>query len=102
MIYLRIRAGRLKPVKHLVAHPRRSIPRALVAGFGTLNYGCEDQETVPPHVAIAAGWRRSHPSHKWRVSAETTRCSKCDYLLHDGAVRLDFMTSDLDGAEEML
>jgi hypothetical protein len=27
----------------------------LVGGFGTLNYGFEDPETVPPHVAIAAG-----------------------------------------------
>ena len=23
---------------------------------------------------------------------ETTRCSKCDHLLHNGSVRLDFMT----------
>lgn len=55
MIYLRIRCRSPGPAKTLVAHPRRSIPQALVAGFGTLNYGCEDQETVPPHVAIAAG-----------------------------------------------
>jgi len=41
----------------LAAHPRRSIPRALVAGLGTLNYGCEDRYAgdVPRHVAIAAG-----------------------------------------------
>ena len=25
---------------------------------------------------------------------ETTRCSKCDHLLHNGSVRLDFMTDD--------
>jgi hypothetical protein len=33
--------------------------------------------------------------------AETTRCSKCDHLLHDGLVRLDFMTDDVNEAEEM-
>ncbi len=33
--------------------------------------------------------------------AETTRCSKCDHLLHDGSVRLDFMTDDVNEAEEM-
>jgi hypothetical protein len=32
---------------------------------------------------------------------ETTRCSKCDHLLHDGSVRLDFMTDDVNEAEEM-
>ena len=31
----------------------------------------------------------------------TTRCSKCDYLLHNGSVRLDFMTDDVNEAEEM-
>jgi uncharacterized protein with PIN domain len=30
---------------------------------------------------------------------ETTRCSKCDHLLHDGSVRL--MTDDVNEAEEM-
>jgi len=35
-------AGRPGVGSTLVAHPRRSIPRALVAGLGTLNYGCED------------------------------------------------------------
>ena len=33
--------------------------------------------------------------------AETTRCSKCDHLPHDGSVRLDFMTDDVNEAEEM-
>jgi hypothetical protein len=33
--------------------------------------------------------------------AETTRCSKCDHLLHDGSVRLDLMTDDMNEAEEM-
>ena len=32
---------------------------------------------------------------------ETTRCSKCDYLLHNGSVHLDFMTDDVNEAEEM-
>jgi len=32
---------------------------------------------------------------------ETTRCSKCDHLLHNGSVRLDFMTDDVNEAEEM-
>ena len=43
MIYLRVR-GRSPwgPAKHWLPHPRRSIPRALVAGLGTLRYGCED------------------------------------------------------------
>ena len=30
------------------------------------------------------------------------RRSKWDHLLHDGSVRLDFMTGDLNEAEEML
>jgi hypothetical protein len=33
--------------------------------------------------------------------AEITRCSKCDHLLHDGSVRLDFMIDDVNEAEEM-
>ena len=33
--------------------------------------------------------------------AETARCSKCDHLLRDGSVRLDFMTDDVNEAEEM-
>jgi hypothetical protein len=33
--------------------------------------------------------------------AETTRCLKCDHLPHDGSVRLDFMTDDVNEAEEM-
>ncbi len=32
---------------------------------------------------------------------ETTRCSKCDHLLHNGAFRLDFMTDDVNEDEEM-
>ena len=32
---------------------------------------------------------------------ETIRCSKCDHLLHNGSVRLDFMTDDVNEAEEM-
>jgi hypothetical protein len=33
--------------------------------------------------------------------AETARCLNCDHLLHDGSVRLDFMTDDVNEAEEM-
>jgi hypothetical protein len=32
---------------------------------------------------------------------ESTRSRKCDHLLHDGSVRLDFMTDDVNEAEEM-
>jgi hypothetical protein len=77
----------------------------LVAGLGTLNYALkvDTLEKVPPNVAIAAGLGgKANSSHKWRVSArETTRCSKCDHLLHNGSVRLDFMTDDVNEAEEM-
>ena len=48
--------------------------------------------TVPPHLAIAAGLgRKAILLINGEFRAETTRCSKCD-LLHDGSVRLDFMT----------
>jgi hypothetical protein len=47
------------------------------------------RETVPPHVAIAAGLGgKAILLINGEFRAETTRCSKCDHLLHDGAVRL--------------
>jgi hypothetical protein len=58
--------------------------------------------TVPPHLAIAAGLgRKAILLINGEFRAETTRCSKCDNLLHDGSVRLDFMTDDVNEAEEM-
>jgi hypothetical protein len=58
--------------------------------------------TVPPHLAIAAGLgRKAILLINGEFRAETTRCSKCDHLLHDGSVRLDFMTDDVNEAEEM-
>jgi hypothetical protein len=60
------------------------------------------QETVPWHVAIAAGLGgKAILLINGEFRAETTRCSKCDHLLHDGSVRLDFMTDDMNEAEEM-
>jgi hypothetical protein len=60
------------------------------------------QETVPRHVAIAAGLgRKAILLINGEFRAETTRCSKCHHLLHDGSVRLDFMTDDVNEAEEM-
>jgi hypothetical protein len=60
------------------------------------------QETVPRFEAIAAGLgRKAILPINGEFRAETTRCSKCDHLLHDGSVRLDFMTDDLNEAEEM-
>ena len=59
-------------------------------------------ETVPPHVTIAAGLgRKAILLINGEFRAETTRCSKCDHLLHDGSVWLDFMTDDVNEAEEM-
>ena len=59
-------------------------------------------EKVPPHVAIAAGLGgKAILLINGEFRAETTRCSKCDHLLHDGSVRLDFMTDDVNEAEEM-
>ena len=58
--------------------------------------------TVPPHLAIAAGLgRKAILLINGEFRAETTRCSKCDHLMHDGSVRLDFMTDDVNEAEEM-
>jgi hypothetical protein len=58
--------------------------------------------TAPPHLAIAAGLgRKAILLINGEFRAETTRCSKCDHLLHDGSVRLDFMTDDVNEAEEM-
>ena len=60
------------------------------------------QETVPRFKAIAVGLgRKAIPVINGQFRAETTRCSKCDHLLHDGSVRLDFMTDDVNEAEEM-
>jgi hypothetical protein len=73
-------------------------------GRWLLGLGCEDRYAGDGAGACghcSGVWRKSHPSHKWRVSAETTRCSKCDHLLHDGSVRLDIMTDDVHEAEEM-
>ena len=59
-------------------------------------------ETVPRFEAIAAGLsRKAIFLIDGEFRAETTRCSKCDHLLHDGSVRLDFMTDDVNEAEEM-
>ena len=59
-------------------------------------------ETVPPHVAMAAGvGRKAILLINGEFLAETARCSKCDHLLHDCSVRLDFMTDDVNEAEEM-
>jgi hypothetical protein len=58
-------------------------------------------ETVPPHVAIAAGLGgKAILLINGEFRAETTRGSKCDHLLHDGSVRLDFMTDDVNEAEK--
>src|SRR3984893_16912283 len=60
------------------------------------------QETVPRFKAIAVGLgRKAIPLINGKFRAETTRCSKCDHLLHDGSVRLDFMTDDVNEDEEM-
>ena len=60
------------------------------------------QETVPRHVAIAAGLGgKAILLINGEFRAETTRCSKCEHLLHDGSVRLDFMTDDVNEADEM-
>jgi hypothetical protein len=77
-----------------------SIPRALVAGFGALNYRCEDQLTVWP---LPRGRRRSHPSLNGEFleglhDSQKVRCIFCMTV----QVRLDFMTDDLNEAEEML
>jgi hypothetical protein len=59
-------------------------------------------EKVEPHVAIPAGLGgKANPSHKWRVSARDNTMLKMDHLLHNGSVRLDFMTDDVDEPEEM-
>jgi hypothetical protein len=59
-------------------------------------------ETVPPHVAIAAGLGgKAILLINGEFRAETTQFSKCDHLLHDGSVRLDFMTDVVNEAEEM-
>ena len=59
-------------------------------------------EKVPPHVAIAAGLGgKANLLINGEFRAETTRCSKCGHLLHNGSVRLDFMTDDVNEAEEM-
>jgi hypothetical protein len=50
-------------------------------------------ETVPPHVAIAAGLGgKAILLINGDFRTEATRCSKYDHFLHDGSVRLDFMT----------
>jgi hypothetical protein len=60
------------------------------------------QETVPRFEAIAAGFgRKAILPLNGEFRAETTRCSKCDQLLHDGSVRLDSMTDEVNEAEEM-
>jgi hypothetical protein len=41
IFYLRVRGRSPCGRQTLAAHLRRSIPRALVAGLGTLDYGCE-------------------------------------------------------------
>ena len=47
-------------------------------------------EKVPPHLAIAAGLgRKAILLVNGEFWAETTRCSKCDHLLHDGSVRIE-------------
>jgi hypothetical protein len=56
-------------------------------------------EKVAPHVAIAAGLAEKPIiliNGDFRPG--TTRCSKCDHLLHNGSVRLDFMTDDVNEA----
>ena len=44
---------------------------------------------------------KANPSHKWRVSARDNTTLKVRPLLHNGSVRLDFMTDDVNEAEEM-
>ena len=76
----------------------------MVAGLGTLNDGGEDRYAGDgaPHVAIAAGLGgKAILLINAEFRAETTRCSKCVHLMHDGSVRLDFMTDDVNEAEEM-
>ena len=59
-------------------------------------------ETVPPHGAIVARVaRKAILCINGEFRAETARRSKCDHPLHDGSVRLDFMTDDVNEAEEM-
>jgi hypothetical protein len=55
---------------------------------------------VPPHLAIATGLGgKANLLMNGEFLAETARCSKCDHLLRDGSVRLDFMTDDANEAE---
>jgi hypothetical protein len=87
-----------------LAHPRRSIPRAVVTGLGTLDYGCEDRYAGDGAAACghrSGACRKAILLINGEFRAETTRCSKCEHLLHDGSVRLDFMTDDVNEAEEM-
>ena len=56
--------------------------------------------------AIAFGhrsgaWQKAILLINGEFRAETTRFSKCNHLLHDGSVCLDFMTDDVNEAEEM-
>ena len=80
LIYLRVRPRvALGPAKQLAAHPRRSIPRALVAGLETLDYGCEDRYAGEGAAAFghrSGAWRKSHPSHKWQVSGSSANQSQ--------------------------
>ena len=81
LIYLRVRPRvALGPAKQLAAHPRRSIPRALVAGLETLDYGCEDR--YAGDGAAAFGHRGGLGGKailliNGEFRAETTRSSKC-------------------------
>ena len=69
-----------------------------------LDYGCEDR--YAGDGAAACGHRggvarKAILRINGEFRAETARCLKCDHLLHDGSVRLDFMTDDVNEAEEM-
>ena len=77
----------------------------MVAGLGTLDYGCEDRyagDGVPPHLAIATGLGgKANLLINGEFRAETARCSKCDHLLRGRLSPPGLHDDDVNEAEEM-
>src|SRR6476646_8582808 len=95
----------LRPAKHRPRTLDYRSPGALVAAFWTAGLcSCEDRYAGDgaASCSITAGLgRKAILLINGESRAEPTRCSKCDHLLHDGSVRLDFLTDDMNEAEEV-
>ena len=94
----------LGPAKHWPRTLGDQFPGRWLLAFGRwiMAVKIDTLETVPATCGHRSGLgRKAIFLINGEFRAETTRCSKCHHLLHDGSVRLDFVTDDVNEAEEM-